>query len=57
MITIRDRVKNSRAWHISDFEIFGCTYAIMMSIEPLKREKERDQDMDHLKSSMHILSY
>ncbi|PHT57811.1 hypothetical protein CQW23_00174 [Capsicum baccatum] len=48
--------KQSRAWHTRDSEVASSTVSIGMTAEQRRREEERDQDMEHMKMQMDLLT-
>ncbi|KAH0693012.1 hypothetical protein KY285_020109 [Solanum tuberosum] len=47
--------KNNRAWYTRDAEVGDLGYTYKLSAEQRKMEKERDQDMTHIRTQIDIL--
>ncbi|PHT48005.1 Sulfate transporter 1.3 [Capsicum baccatum] len=48
--------KQSKAWHTRDSEVASSTISIGMTAEQRQREEERDQDMEHIKTQIDLLT-
>lgn len=56
MVVMDEVSKNNRAWHTRGAEVGDLGFTFELSIGQIKREKERDQNMAHMKTQIDILT-